>query len=71
MLGIIIKNEELVELEYIIKKELDEIIFDLEDARMDITVKKAMYNRYHTLFQLFRRVASESDVQKYVLNYKF
>jgi len=71
MLGIIINNEELVELEYIIKKELDEIIFDLEDARMDITVKKAMYNRYHTLFQLFRRVASESDVQKYVLNYKF
>ena len=71
MLGMIINEKELTELEYIIKKEMDELIFDLEDARIDMTIKKAMYDRYHVLFQLFRRVANDSDVQKYIPNYKF
>ncbi|MBU5595074.1 hypothetical protein KQI76_07835 [Amphibacillus sp. MSJ-3] len=71
MLGMIINEKELKELEYMIKKEMDELIFDLEDTRIDIIVKKAMYDRYQVLFQLFRRVATEQEVLKYIPNYKF
>lgn len=71
MLGMIINEQELRELEYMIKKEMDELIFDMEDTRIDLVVKKAMYDRYQTLFQLFRRVATDYEVQKYMTNYKF
>lgn len=71
MFGVIINEKELRELEYMIKKEMDELIFDLEDTRIDIVVKKAMYDRYRILFQLFRRVATEQDVLKYIPKYKF
>ena len=71
MLGMIINEQELQELEYMIKKEMDELIFDMEDTRIDLVVKKAMYDRYQTLFQLFRRVATDYEVQKYMTNYKF
>lgn len=71
MLGMIINEQELQELEYMIKKEMDELIFDMEDTRIDLVVKKAMYDRYQTLFQLFRRVANDHEVQKYMTNYKF
>lgn len=50
---------------------MDELIFDMEDSRIELIVKKAMYRRYQILFQLYRRVASEQEVLKYVMNYKF
>ncbi|GAA4059386.1 hypothetical protein [Amphibacillus indicireducens] len=71
MIGMIVNEKELRELEYMIKKEMDELIFDMEDTRIDVVVKRAMYNRYQTLFQLFRRVATDQEVQKYIMNYKF
>lgn len=71
MLGMIINEQELRELEYIIKKEMDELIFDMEDYRIDLVVKRAMHARYQTLFQLFRRVATDHEVKKYITNYKF
>lgn len=71
MIGMIVNEKELRELEYMIKREMDELIFDMEDTRIDVVVKRAMYNRYQTLFQLFRRVATDQEVQKYITNYKF
>lgn len=71
MLGLLINEKEVKEISYIIKKEMDELIFDMEDSRIDLIVKKAMYRRYQILFQLYRRVASEQEVLKYVMNYKF
>jgi len=71
VLGLLINTKELNELEYILKKEMDELLFELEDSRIDIVVKKAIYNRYQVLFQLYRRVATEPEVLKYLLNYKF
>ena len=69
MIGMIVNEKELRELEYMIKREMDELIFDMEDTRIDVVVKRAMYNRYQTLFQLFRRVATDQEVQKYITNY--
>lgn len=66
MLGLMINHTEQKELEYLIKRELDEIIFDLDDNRIDNMVKSAMKERYKVLFQLLRRVASEQECMRYI-----
>ncbi|WP_010095505.1 hypothetical protein [Ornithinibacillus scapharcae] len=66
MLGLLINHTEQKEIEYLIKRELDEIIFDLDDSRIDNMVKSAMKERYKVLFQLLRRVASENDCMRYM-----
>ncbi|MBC5638598.1 MULTISPECIES: hypothetical protein [Ornithinibacillus] len=66
MLGLMINQTEQKELEYLIKRELDEIIFDLDDTRIDNMVKSAMKERYKVLFQLLRRVASEQECMRYI-----
>ncbi|MGM8212816.1 hypothetical protein ACLIBH_08475 [Virgibacillus sp. W0430] len=67
MLGLLINHLEHREIEYLIKRELEEILFDLEDPRIDPSVKLAMKDRYRTLFQLYRRVADPNECYKYVL----
>ncbi|OIK14378.1 hypothetical protein BIV60_11620 [Bacillus sp. MUM 116] len=66
MLGILINQKEVKEMEYLIKREMDEILFDLRDERIDHIVKRAMEERYKVLFTLFRRVASPSECLKYM-----
>ncbi|WP_112179343.1 MULTISPECIES: hypothetical protein [Paraliobacillus] len=66
MIGMLINDMEQNEIEYLIKRELEELIFDMEDHRMDQLVRKAMADRYKVLFQLFKRVANEQEVLKYV-----
>jgi hypothetical protein len=66
MLGLLINEMEQKEIEYVLKRELDELLFDMEDSRIDHRVKHAMRDRYRTLFQLLRRVASEQECMKYM-----
>jgi hypothetical protein len=66
MFGLLINNKEVKEMEYLIKREMDEILFDLRDDRIDHIVKRAMEERYKVLFTLFRRVASPHDCLKYM-----
>ncbi|WP_217588832.1 hypothetical protein [Lentibacillus saliphilus] len=66
MLGLLINDMEQKELTYVIQRELDELLFDLGDQRIDSIVKQAMRDRYRILFQLFRRVANEQDCLKYI-----
>ncbi|MFA1822936.1 hypothetical protein ACDX78_22775 [Virgibacillus oceani] len=66
MLGLLINEMEQKEIEYVLKRELDELLMDLEDHRIDHIVKRAMRERYHVLFQLFRRVASDQECVKYM-----
>lgn len=67
MLGLLINKMEQKELEYLLKRELEELLMDLEDPRIDPMIKKAMRNRYITIFQLLRRVVPEGEYLKYVL----
>lgn len=67
MIGILINEKEVKELEYLIKREMDEILFDLKDKRIDHIVKRAMEERYKILFALFKRVASPRECLKYML----
>ncbi|MGN4665659.1 hypothetical protein ACTFRP_07190 [Bacillus cereus group sp. MYBK234-1] len=57
MLGLMLTKEERKEMEYILKRELEELLFDFEDERIHEVVKKAMEERYKIIFCLFRRVA--------------
>jgi hypothetical protein len=66
MFGLLINEKEVKEMEYLIKREMDEILFDLRDERIDHIVKRAMEERYKVLFTLFRRVASPRDCLKYM-----
>ncbi|MDF2856886.1 MAG: hypothetical protein K0Q87_2737 [Neobacillus sp.] len=66
MLGLLVNEKEIKEIEYLIKREMDEILFDLKDNRIDHIVKRAMEERYKILFTLFRRVASPNECLKYM-----
>lgn len=66
MLGLLINDMEQKELEYLIKRELEELLFDMEDNRLDHLVRAAMHDRYKMLFQLFRRVATKEEIVKYI-----
>ena len=66
MLGLLINETEQKELEYMIKRELEELLFDLEDDHIDEIVKEAMEKRYHKLFKLLLRVASKEACLNYM-----
>jgi hypothetical protein len=70
MLGLLVNEKEIKEIEYLIKREMDEILFDLKDNRIDHIVKRAMEERYKILFTLFRRVASPHECLKYMRSEK-
>ncbi|SDK57159.1 hypothetical protein [Sediminibacillus albus] len=66
MLGFIVNDMEQKEIEYLIKRELEEMLMDLQDKRIDHRVRRAIKERYRILFQLFRRVAEEKECIKYI-----
>jgi hypothetical protein len=66
MIGFMLNQMELKELEYLLKREMDEILHDFQDHRIDHIVKRAMEERYQILFRLFKRVASPNECTKYI-----
>ncbi|GGJ98668.1 hypothetical protein GCM10007063_21180 [Lentibacillus kapialis] len=66
MLGFLINDEEQREMEYLIKRELEELLMDMEDYRIDQIVKNSMKERYQTVFNLYRRIASKEECIKYM-----
>jgi hypothetical protein len=66
MLGLLINDKEKMELEYLLKREMDEILFDLQDDRIDHLVKRAINEKYNILFRLFKRVSTEEEILMYV-----
>lgn len=67
MLGLLINEKEMKEIEYMLKREMEEILLDMTDSRIDYLIKHAMEERYAILFRLFRRIASPTDCSKYML----
>ncbi len=66
MYGFMINDNEQLEIEYLLKREMEEITFDLGDHRIDFEIKAAMEERYAVLFQLFRRFASREECLQYM-----
>lgn len=70
LLGIMVNEKEAKELEYLIKRELEEILFELDDERIGKHIKRSMEERYKILFRLFKRVAPENECIKYIRSSK-
>ncbi|WP_144460795.1 hypothetical protein [Siminovitchia fortis] len=67
MYGMLITEQEKEEIVYLLKREMDEILFDLKNEHIEHIVKHAMEERYKILFALFKRVADHRDCMKYIL----
>jgi hypothetical protein len=65
MLGFLFSERECKELDYILKKELDEMLFDLNDQRIDTEIKTAIETRYKIIFRMYARLASPKEISKY------
>ncbi|RXJ03084.1 hypothetical protein DS745_04785 [Anaerobacillus alkaliphilus] len=66
MLGVMLNNKETQEIEYMLKRELEELLLDLTDSRIDGIVKRAMEERYKIIFGLYKRFASPKECYKYI-----
>ncbi|MDF2947579.1 MAG: hypothetical protein K0S51_2258 [Bacillales bacterium] len=66
MRGLLINEREVREIEYLLKREMDEILFDLKDNRISQVVKTTLYDRYDILFKLFTRVSTPKQIQQYI-----
>lgn len=66
VLGMMLNGKESQELEYLIKKELEELLLDLDDERIDGIVRRAMEERYKIVFKLYSRFATPRELSKYV-----
>lgn len=71
MLAFLVNKREIKELEYLLKREMEEILHDLNDSRIDHGVKAAMEERYQVLFNFFKRFASERECSRYLRSKKF
>lgn len=68
MMGLLINSIEQEEISYLVKRELEELLLDLNDYRIDEVVKDAMQKRYIVLFKIFQRVATEEECLHYLPN---
>jgi hypothetical protein len=66
MLGALFNEKEVQELEYVLKREMEELLLDLEDDRIQNVVKRAMEERYQLIFCLFRRFATPTECSRYM-----
>lgn len=66
MIGMLLGEMEVKEIQYLLKREMDEIIFDLEDHRIDHIVKNAMEERYKVLYSLFKRISTNKECIRYM-----
>ncbi|MGD9678305.1 MAG: hypothetical protein AB7V16_08175 [Vulcanibacillus sp.] len=70
MLGFIFNDRECKEIEYLLRKELDEMLLDLSDNRLDGLLRKAINDRYHIIFKIFFRFGDSKDLTKYIRSKK-
>ncbi len=68
MLGILFNERECKELDYVLRKELDEMLLDLHDKRIDGEIKTAIEARYQIIFRMFARLASPKELSRYARN---
>lgn len=67
MLGMMFTDKECRELGYMLRKELDEMLLDIGDRRLDGPVKEAISKRYKTIFRMYARMASPRELSRYAI----
>ena len=68
MLGFIFNERECRELDYVLRKELDEMLFELNDKKIHKEVKSAIEQRYNIIFRMYARLASPKELSRYARN---
>ena len=66
LLGFLFSAKEVQELEYLLRRELEEMLLDFGDKRIDYLVKRAMEERYSIIFRMYARIAPPNELSKYV-----
>ncbi|WLD93569.1 hypothetical protein [Alkalihalobacillus sp. AL-G] len=66
MLGCLLNEKEVKEMEYVLKKELEELLHDLEDHHIEGIIKRAMEERYQLVFRILQRFSTPADCVKYM-----
>jgi len=61
-----LNNREAEETEYLLKRELEELMLDLDDERIDGLIRRSMEERYQIVFKIYKRFASPKNVYKYL-----
>ncbi|TVX95601.1 hypothetical protein [Cohnella terricola] len=70
MLGMMFTDKECKEFDYLLRKEMDEMLFDLNDRRLDASVKEAISRRYKIIFRMYARIAPPRELSRYALGLK-
>jgi hypothetical protein len=68
VLGVILNEKEVQEVEYMLKREMEELLLDMSDPRIDEVVKRAMEEKYQIVFRIYKRFVPPKETMKYVLN---
>ena len=68
MLGFMLNMKEAQEIEYLLKRELEELLLDLTDSRIEGIVKRAMEERYKIIFGLYKRFVTPKECYQYIRN---
>lgn len=67
MLGFMLNHKEVQEVEYMLKREMEELLLDLSDPRIDEIVKRAMEEKYQIIFGIYKRFVPPKERMKYIL----
>ena len=65
MIAMIMTEEELLEIEYLLERELNEILKALNNQSMKISLRRTMEERYLILVKSFTKVSSPSKRLQY------
>ncbi|WP_188208041.1 hypothetical protein [Alkalibacillus aidingensis] len=68
MIGLMVNEYEQKEIEYLLRKEMDELLYDFTHMDLEEQVKEAIRERYILLFNIYKRFASQKDCLKYTPN---
>lgn len=70
MLGMMFSDKECKEFDYMLRKEMDEMLLDMSDRRLDGPVKEAISKRYKVIFRMYARIAQPRELSRYALGLK-
>ncbi|WP_100374482.1 hypothetical protein [Bacillus sp. FJAT-45037] len=67
MLGFLLNRKEVIEVEYMLKREMEELLLDLSDPRIDEIVKRAMEEKYQIIYGIYKRFVPPNERVRYML----
>jgi hypothetical protein len=70
MLGMMFTDKECREFDYLLRKEMDEMLMEMSDRRLDGPVKEAITKRYKIIFRMYARIAPPRELSRYALGLK-